>query len=149
MLSPFFDFFIFQTNLDKNCGKNQEFLLPPIINVILGHAVLEAWRQQHWNWWRGFFSEVGCVMQKNNIFAKIFFPGLLVEGLGSRVPPMGPRTRMKTPKWRVLGPGSHVWIPGSESRFPGSTFPPCIYQNTERKEGCSCNLYIIARNEAF
>ena len=24
-----------------------------------------------------------------------------------------------------------------------------IYQNTEQKEGCSCNLYIIVRNEDF
>ena len=24
-----------------------------------------------------------------------------------------------------------------------------IYQNTEQKEGCSCNLYIIVRNEEF
>ena len=43
------------TTLDKNCDKNQEFPLPPIINVVLGHAVQGAWGQQHWNWRKGFF----------------------------------------------------------------------------------------------
>ena len=27
---------------DKNCGKNQEFLLPLIVNVVLGHLVQGA-----------------------------------------------------------------------------------------------------------
>ena len=25
---------------------------------------------------RSFFSELGCIMQKNSVFAKIFYPGL-------------------------------------------------------------------------
>ena len=35
------------TTLDENCGKNKEFPLPPIINVVLGHVVRGACRQQH------------------------------------------------------------------------------------------------------
>ena len=61
---------------DKNCGKNEQFLLPPIINVVLVHAIQGAWGQEHWNWEKGFFSEVGFVMLKNNVFAIIFCSGL-------------------------------------------------------------------------
>ena len=35
------------TTLDKNCGENKEFPLPPITNVLLGHVVRGACRQQH------------------------------------------------------------------------------------------------------
>ena len=59
-ICPFFCFFsfIFQTTLDKNCGKSQKFPLPPIISVVLGHAVQGAWRQQLWNWGEGFFFRI-------------------------------------------------------------------------------------------
>ena len=63
-------------SLDKNCGKNQEFPFHLNVNVVLGHVAHGAWGQQHWNWGKGVFLGVGCVMQKNNVFAKIFCSGL-------------------------------------------------------------------------
>ena len=40
------------TTLDKNCGKNQEFTLPPTINVIL---VIQCSGPDDSNWGEGFF----------------------------------------------------------------------------------------------
>ena len=50
------------TTLDKNCGENKEFPLPPITNVLLGHADNNIETGG-----RVFFSEAGCVMHKNNV----------------------------------------------------------------------------------
>ena len=42
----------------NNYGKNQTFQLPPIIYVVLGHAVQETWGQQHWNCGKGDFFRI-------------------------------------------------------------------------------------------
>ena len=51
----FFAFLIFKTTLGKSCGNNQKRPLPPIINVVLGHAVQGAQGQHHRNWRKGYF----------------------------------------------------------------------------------------------
>ena len=48
LFCTFLSFFVFQTTLDKNCGKKQTFPFPPIINVVLDQAVQGDWEQQHW-----------------------------------------------------------------------------------------------------
>ena len=63
------------TTLDKNCGKTKNFPFPQLSMLFLGMR----WKVPEDNnieTGGRVFSEVGCVMQKNNVFAKIFCSGL-------------------------------------------------------------------------
>ena len=61
----------------KIMPKTKNYPFPQLSVLFLGMRCKELEGNNIETGGRGFFLELGCVMQKNSVFAKIFCPGLL------------------------------------------------------------------------
>ena len=103
-------------------------------------------------------NEMGFLIRVPHVGSRVPDDGFQVEGSKFWIPGKGPWSQVpgegyqvEVTSCRVPDPGSHLWIlsPSPSSwvlLFQYASKSTC--QNTDQKEGCAFNLYIV-RNEEF